>query len=422
MATLKEITTIALRAGEIMSESGSETYRVEDTMRRFSRALGSEDSAAYAIPTGLFLSCEKNTHKDVNDIQVVTRMERLSKRSTNLGKIAAVNSLSRKVAMQSDEVDIEEVETELERIRNCPDHKALPTIIATAITAFVFTLMFSGDFKDACIAFCVAFLMRSILFLVSLIRLGSFMFAIIGSTVISFSTGILINMGVGMSFDIINIAALMTLVPGVPIVVAIRDTIAGDYISGGARATEAFVIALSLSLGAAAGLLLFPASRDYNTSMALIDNPIVSFFQAAVISACFAYIFQVKRLSRIFWTAVAGGFGWMLFIILNNIGFSSMSAFVLGAFCVGLLAEIFAFVLKDPATVFVIPALISFVPGGGVYATMYNIILQKQNTAISAFLQTLSIAGAIALGVAFASGFARFLSGVIIKAKKNRRV
>ncbi len=48
----------------------------------------------------------------------------------------------------------------------------------------------------------------------------------------------------------------MPLVPGTAITNAIRDTLRGDYISGSARAIEAFIVALSIALGVALGLLL----------------------------------------------------------------------------------------------------------------------------------------------------------------------
>ena len=56
--------------------------------------------------------------------------------------------------------------------------------------------------------------------------------------------------------DTVIISAIMPLVPGVAITNAVRDTLQGDYISGGARILEAFLKAVAIALGAGAGMAL----------------------------------------------------------------------------------------------------------------------------------------------------------------------
>ena len=59
----------------------------------------------------------------------------------------------------------------------------------------------------------------------------------------------------GWNLDIVIISSLMPLVPGVAITNAIRDTLRGDYISGGARILEAFLTAAAIGLGAGTGMI-----------------------------------------------------------------------------------------------------------------------------------------------------------------------
>ena len=49
--------------------------------------------------------------------------------------------------------------------------------------------------------------------------------------------------------DILIISSIMLLVPGLAITNAIRDTVSGDYLSGVARATEAFLVAIAIAAG-----------------------------------------------------------------------------------------------------------------------------------------------------------------------------
>ena len=59
-----------------------------------------------------------------------------------------------------------------------------------------------------------------------------------------------------IDIDIVIVAALMPLVPGVAITNAIRDTLQGDYLSGCARILEAFLKAASVAVGAGLGMAI----------------------------------------------------------------------------------------------------------------------------------------------------------------------
>ena len=56
--------------------------------------------------------------------------------------------------------------------------------------------------------------------------------------------------------SIIMIGVLMQVVPGLALVNSIRDIMSGDLMSGTARLVDALVTAASLSIGAAAGVLV----------------------------------------------------------------------------------------------------------------------------------------------------------------------
>ena len=59
-----------------------------------------------------------------------------------------------------------------------------------------------------------------------------------------------------MNMDVIIISAIMPLVPGAAITTAIRDTLQGDYMAGGAKAIEAFMKAVAIVVGVALGMFL----------------------------------------------------------------------------------------------------------------------------------------------------------------------
>lgn len=87
--------------------------------------------------------------------------------------------------------------------------------------------------------------------------MGPFVRNVLSSAVISVVAGLMQAFVFStLSINLVIIGTIMPLVPGTAITNAIRDTLQGDYMSGGAKALEAFVIALSIALGVAIGLIL----------------------------------------------------------------------------------------------------------------------------------------------------------------------
>ena len=76
-----------------------------------------------------------------------------------------------------------------------------------------------------------------------------------------------------------------------------------------------------------------------------------------------------------------------------------MGAVFLSSFCIAFLSQIFARKLYCPVTVFLIPGIYPSVPGAGIYRTVYYIIMGENTLAGSYFLETLTTAGMIALGI-----------------------
>ena len=149
----------------------------------------------------------------------------------------------------------------------------------------------------------------------------------------------------------------MQVVPGIAIVNAIRDIIAGDLVAGTARLVEAFMIAAGLSIGSVFGLLIFTNFRPNTTEIINSStNSGILYFILVFIYAFFASgssAFYLKaNIIDIFFGASIGGFGWLVYCLVGTTG---VGAYFLGAFTVAILSELLAAKIKNPATVFLIP-------------------------------------------------------------------
>ena len=235
-----------LLAGRLMMESGAETYRAEDTMDRMAISQKLTQSQSFVTPTGIIFSGNKN---------LPTRLVRINARTTDLGKIASVNNVSRKLALG--DIKIEEAYSELQQIEN--EHKTYPfwiKIVAAAIASGAFLLLFSGkplDVPTSLIAGGIGYAVADRLELRTRVKFFAEFFAAFIITVIA---TISVVSGFGTEIDKIIIGSVMPLVPGLLITNAVRDLMAGSFVSGLSKGAEAFLTAFAIGAGVALVLSL----------------------------------------------------------------------------------------------------------------------------------------------------------------------
>jgi uncharacterized membrane protein YjjP (DUF1212 family) len=399
-----DILDIALGAGALILQNGGETYRTEDTMVSVAHSLGAASSSAFVTPTVAMLTCVDTLGRSH------TRIARISERTINLGRIAQVNELARRIATRS-ERDLSRVSSMLERIGNSSLHHPVGVVFATALSSFCFSLLFTGTLIEALLAFVIGAILRCILFLIAPLDLSPFIVSLVGGFAVSLLSHLAVLARFAQSAGNVSISVLMILVPGLAIVNAIRDIIAGDLMAGSARLLEAFVIAAALSLGAAFGLMLFQVSLSSVSANAFLAPGAVSYFLAFFATGSFAWFFYINRYD-ILWASLIGGAGWLSYLVASQYFALGSGAWLVGALVVGVLSEFAASAFKKPATVYIVPGIIPLVPGGGMYETMLAFVRGNMEQAATTGFTTLSAAAAIAVGIALATSFAR-LSGKV---------
>lgn len=134
----------------------------------------------------------------------------------------------------------------------------------------------------------------------------------------------------------------------------------------------------------------------------MIEQVIVAFFAAFG----FGIIFNIKGLKLIF-SSIGGSLSWFCYLYLNTNGMSVILSLFISSIIFSIYSEICARYLKTPVTTIVICALITLVPGAGMYETMYQTILGNVSGALEIGLNTLASAGVLALGIIFVSTITR---------------
>ena len=85
----RRIMDFIMAAGETLLENGAEVFRVEQTMEIMARSFHLREFHVYVLTNGIFASAGTAEIAEVRNVPV---------RTTHLGRVAAVNALSREIA------------------------------------------------------------------------------------------------------------------------------------------------------------------------------------------------------------------------------------------------------------------------------------------------------------------------------------
>ena len=236
----------AVFAGEILMKSGAETYRVEDTIYRILKKSNLKTVQVLVMMTGFVATL------DDPSIDSLTVVRRISSRGTNLAMIDKVNVISRDFC--SDKISLDEAFRRMKALWRAPRDIKGNFLAMTAITGG-FAVMFGGGMADAVVAAYTGLLTAFVFLLCRKANLHMFLENLLCCVFLA----VVVELSVKLlpwtlGRDQIIISAIMPFVPGAAITNAVFDTRHGDYLSGMARAAEAFVIASAVAIGIGIGM------------------------------------------------------------------------------------------------------------------------------------------------------------------------
>jgi len=238
---IDDIIHIATDAGKIILENGGETYRVEQTITMICASYGIPHTESFVTPTGIMVSITNNEN------QTISLIKRVHIRTVNLNKVSMINNLSRKLV--SSPLSMADIRLEIDYINKLPPYSLKTTTFFSACCAGSFTLLFGGNYKDFFIAFIIGALINCLSGSLDKLEVNSFLKNMLCGSLAAFIALVATSLGLVGSMDTIIIGSIMILVPGIAITNAIRDTIAGDLVSGISRSIEALFIAIAISSG-----------------------------------------------------------------------------------------------------------------------------------------------------------------------------
>ena len=393
----------AVDMGYRLAMNGAETFRVEESIRRILAAYGIE-SEVFAIPNCLTVSIE------TPDGKPMTRMRRIGFHGNDLDSVEKYSNLSRKIC--AEKPDPSEAYSWMNRTDLSVRSYKLPMLLlGNFMGAFGFSIVFGGAFIDGICGGISGMLIGLINYFLGKRKVNPFFNTISSAFIMAFASYAMSAVGIAKNVDTVIIGALMILVPGLIFTNAMRDIIYGDTNSGMNRIVQVLLTAAAIALGTGAGWsaadILF-----YIPDTAPLLSHLYEMQNIATFIACagFAILFNIHGFG-IFICAFGGVLTWAAYSAAHHFGCDIYLCYFLATLVAALYAEIMARVRKYPAISYLVVAIFPLIPGAGIYYATNFLLQGDRNAFTQKSLQTIGIAGVIAVGILMVSTLVRLWTG-----------
>lgn len=393
---------LATDLGYRLAMSGAETFRIEDSIKRIIASYGVE-AEVFAITNCLTVSIE------TPDGKPITRMRRIGFHGNDLDTVEKYSNLSRRLCTQ-----VPDLETAWSWLRETDvsrrNYRLPVSLLGHFLGAMGFAVVFGGTFVDGlCSGLCGVIVGLMNHFMASL-NVNQFFSTIAAAFIMAFSSYAMGATGIPNNTDTVIIGTLMILVPGLIFTNAMRDIIFGDTNSGTNRIVQVLLVASAIALGTGVGWNLSGALFGVPVNPA----PLVHLYEVqniATFIACvgFAIIFNIHG-PGIFICALGGTITWIVYCITTYFGADLYTAYFLAAVVAAMYSETMARIRKYPAISYLVIAIFPLIPGAGIYYTTNHLVRGDNDAFAQKGLETIGIAGVIAVGILMVSTIVRLIN------------
>lgn len=126
----------------------------------------------------------------------------------------------------------------------------------------------------------------------------------------------------------------------------------------------------------------------------MIERVIAAF----IATLTFGVLFNIPK-SELIYCGIIGSIGWLTFELVSPYFSTSTAPIFLATLIITALSRVLSRHRKTITTIYLTTGIIPFVPGAGIYNTMYHIIYNEANLAVVTGIETLMTAGVIAMGI-----------------------
>lgn len=390
-----EAIDFVLALGRALHRYGTPAHRLEEALGVVCKKLGLA-AEVFSTPTTLIMSFGAPA-------ELRTRMMRVETGELDLAKLAQVDDLADAVVVK--ELTAAEGRRRLDAIVGAPPtYGRFASTLTHLVTAGAVAVFFGGGLREVVAAAIIGLGLGLLAQVTRRSTAQARVYELVGAAFAAFAAGVAARVS-PMSASLVTIASLIVLLPGMSMTVAMTELATRNLISGTARLMSAVIVLLELAVGVAVGERLATIAVP---TAAVAPVPLPTWAHWVTLIAASVGMSVVVQAER-------RAIGWILAAAVTGfVGSRYGTAWLgpelgvlVGAFALGVLANVSARLLDRPAQVVLVPAMMLLVPGSmgfrGMAALLARDTLSGVETVFAMFVVAIAIVGGLLIANATVS-------------------
>ena len=397
---IEDILDFCVEVSRRMIMCGANIERVSLALERICNTYELSDLSLYLLSTHISLSARDSSGF------YASRQLTIPPAVINLSRLRSLNRLCYSVSR--DKPSSRKLHSLLEAASDTRDYSDQVVLLAQVCALSCLCLIFGGWISEI---FCVALitvLMHYLLVLLAIPGVDRILTNAVVMWIATTAVFFLMNLGISDREPVIIMTMVMLVIPGIPLVNAMRNILCGNEMNGILQTAKAFVETMALAMGIYVSFLMFGSKEALNeTFVSAITNPVLLVILSFFASICFGAVFRIEP--RDLPLAGLGGVLTRIVLLVLTPFCSRLAYMTAAAFVASLYAELLATLQKKPSTYYVYPSIIPMIPGDLFFYTLLGIYNHNNKAvALNGYNCALSLA-AMSIGFVLSSAVAHYV-------------
>ena len=355
MNYLNDILNFCVRLARQMIIAGANLERVHLAVEVICKAYHLRDISIF------FLSGYISLGAYDSDGNYSSRQAAIPPAGIHLERLKSLNQLSYKVAEITPNPKV--LDQMLERSMQVQEYSTVIVLLGRICAMTCLSFMFGGTIREVFPVVAVTALMH---FLMPILEKSGLDRIVINSLTMFISTSaalMFIYSGFSNNPAVIIITISMIVIPGIPLVNAMRNLLCGREINGILQMFKIFIETMALGMGIYVAIAMFGAEAIAGAERtAPLANPYILVILSYAASIGFGIVFMIPQ--KDLWLAGLGGaLARLALVTLTPMTDNRLLFVTLAAMAAALYAEFLAVTKRIPSTYFIYPSIIPLIPG-----------------------------------------------------------
>lgn len=415
----ERVLALSLELGKGLLHCGASVSRVENAVERICMAYGVVEVNVWVVPSMILASIV------TPEGDTFTQMERVYIITNNLQKMERYNQLSRDICTKK--IPLAIAEQSARQVRDEHYYKMWHLVLAGALAAGAFSVLFGGSVVDAFLTTLIGALMTYLNIVLSVKSFNSyarsFMLSVLGGCLCILFSAAFDAIGIECHCSMVIIGTIMVVAPGLMVCNAVRDLFVGDLFSGTFQILNGILTMLAIVAGYASAMIIFKNIAVFNEPFARegISYYVYSLVAGVFGVAGFSLMFSIS-LKRLPLATLNAMVTYVIYLLLMKYNGDVFTANFIATVYGAVASEILARVTKAPSTVYIIPAIIVLVPGGPLYYTLNYLVEGDWAACSEAGINTALIFLGIAVGLSIVAAVFQIIHPIKHKTRFTKKL